>query len=1282
MRTDKIKKFLQIIITGFCTLLIFVLFLIILASSRPAEKLINSFIIKKLESSLGYSVSSCDLETNIVSRLQVKEVILLYPDSSIFLKLGYGRADYILPEILINGFSLRSLYLESLNLNIKKDSIKKTLLPGSSLQDQKNNDRDTTSLHLFVKNINIQNSFISFQDQTIPLKGRFRGIDFNGHLKKNMNYLFQFSSDSGSVVHQKKKIYLDQTSIQGIIGNDYWEINNLNSKCAGLLLTGNLKGKQSIPTQGTFTLKGPINFLSDIFCSTIDSVLIPVSGTLYAQVQIESEILKPKYKTCVTIKNLKLGKLPDFNTSFQGTYKNSLISLKELKITTAESQISGQGTVKIDSLLNHHLTLSYKNLFLSDLLKILPQKFKGITGIINGSIVSSGPIRSLKNLNIISNIELTEIQHQNKIIPDLTTKLSLHSGFASLILDQEENRLRSQWQITEDEIRGEYSLHLPHLESSAELLKISGLKGSVTTEGRITNLLHDPFIISEIQGKAIKYHTFLLDSLAASIIYRNKELSLKNSLILCKNKLICEARAQYELHSSKGNLDITFTEKNSDKKIYDSIPSDHRIVYTADSVLVGTISGKFQKDKNQTWQLKTEGKKLQLDKIFSMYKKKHDLKGTLGFQLSLSSDNYNPSAILNFQVDSLGIERTLIDSLQGTIELKNNQLALIPLRIYSGGNESRTEAFCELTKSQTGKYTLTPESNIWGQTKGREIDLQFIPPLFGLNTQVSGISNFELQWKGTWKKPSLKGFLHIQNGTMKIHSDAEKIHSLEANISLADSLVLVNRISGKINDIPFLIQGQIANSAKSKFQTNMHLSTDGREVLTLNGLRTTDSLKVQAKINNMPFSLFKNIAPGIEQMEGQLKGQIYALGSSENPNLRGDLKAINIKFQPDFLNVPLTNGIIHISFNNNKIILDSLLFTINKGNIRATGMSTISGKNLIDLKTEFNVNQVTLKYPQKFKLNIQSIQINLKKSQNNFIIAGDVILGRSTLLWDIGPKNLISFFNKVEKPHPSPSGFFQKTQLNLKIRGSNNLLVNNNIARLRLHPELTFIGTLANPNITGRITAEEGYILYFDRKFNIQKGILDFIDPYQINPLVDIQAQADLKNYQTLSNQTYQITLNIQGPLEKAALNLTSNPPLEKSDIITVLTVGATRKELMGKDETGKPSITNVLEDRLGLISSSQVSGFASRQIGDLIGLKEMSVEGNLFKFGKSWGPRLVASKTITDRMEISYSTRVGHSNEQSIRLDYRLLKNLSLQGLTDQQGQSGIDLKFHWKFK
>jgi autotransporter translocation and assembly factor TamB len=161
------------------------------------------------------------------------------------------------------------------------------------------------------------------------------------------------------------------------------------------------------------------------------------------------------------------------------------------------------------------------------------------------------------------------------------------------------------------------------------------------------------------------------------------------------------------------------------------------------------------------------------------------------------------------------------------------------------------------------------------------------------------------------------------------------------------------------------------------------------------------------------------------------------------------------------------------------------------------------------------------------------------------------------------------------------------------------------------------------------------------------------------------------------------VWIKINGPLDEAIVELTSEPPLERSDIIALLTVGATRDQIMGKYESGKEmTLSSILRERASELSGRQISGYAARKVGGLLGLDEITIEGNLFRFGKTWGPQLLASKKLNSRMELSYTTTAGSSNEQNIRLDYKLSNHFSIEGETDQKGQSGIDLKYRLKFK
>ena len=165
-----------------------------------------------------------------------------------------------------------------------------------------------------------------------------------------------------------------------------------------------------------------------------------------------------------------------------------------------------------------------------------------------------------------------------------------------------------------------------------------------------------------------------------------------------------------------------------------------------------------------------------------------------------------------------------------------------------------------------------------------------------------------------------------------------------------------------------------------------------------------------------------------------------------------------------------------------------------------------------------------------------------------------------------------------------------------------------------------------------------------------------------------------------LEKVPYEITFTVNGYLDQATFHLSSQPTLDQPNILSLLTLGATRETLTGGKDTGI-ELADALQDRLKVLSSRKISQYTAGRVGALLGLETVSIEGDLFNT-KGTGPQLVASRKLSPKMSITYSTKVGYINEQSIRLNYHLSKFFSLEGQTDQEGKAGIDFKYRIQFK
>ena len=82
-------------------------------------------------------------------------------------------------------------------------------------------------------------------------------------------------------------------------------------------------------------------------------------------------------------------------------------------------------------------------------------------------------------------------------------------------------------------------------------------------------------------------------------------------------------------------------------------------------------------------------------------------------------------------------------------------------------------------------------------------------------------------------------------------------------------------------------------------------------------------------------------------------------------------------------------------------------------------------------------------------------------------------------------------------------------------------------------------------------------------------------------------------------------------------------------------------------------------------------------------GLDRFQIDPYLTSSGASTGPRLTIGKSLlSERFYVTYSSNLGTSEDQFIRLEYIFNKNLSVVGEKDEQGNLGADIKYRLEFK
>ncbi|HAJ62685.1 MAG TPA: hypothetical protein DCP31_28475, partial [Cyanobacteria bacterium UBA8543] len=291
---------------------------------------------------------------------------------------------------------------------------------------------------------------------------------------------------------------------------------------------------------------------------------------------------------------------------------------------------------------------------------------------------------------------------------------------------------------------------------------------------------------------------------------------------------------------------------------------------------------------------------------------------------------------------------------------------------------------------------------------------------------------------------------------------------------------------------------------------------------------------------------------------------------------------------------------------------------------------------------------------------------------------------------------------KGENGSSSPIGF---NDLKLTL-GPGIQLTRPPIAQFLADGTLTINGSLDNLRPQGTIRVERGQVNLFTTQFRLDRSYENtavFTPNRGLDPVLDVRLQASVTEstqrrlptdplsaeisdaptpfFGTV--QTVRIQAKVQGPveelLEAESLELTSNPPRSKTEIVALLG-GSFVETLGGADST------------LGLVNlaGSALLGNVQNVIGDALGLSEFRVFPTIItgssnnrrqQRSSSLGLSAEAGVDISRNFAVSVLKELTTDDPFQYSLRYRLNDKTLLRGFTDFSGNSGAIVEYETRF-
>jgi translocation and assembly module TamB len=471
------------------------------------------------------------------------------------------------------------------------------------------------------------------------------------------------------------------------------------------------------------------------------------------------------------------------------------------------------------------------------------------------------------------------------------------------------------------------------------------------------------------------------------------------------------------------------------------------------------------------------------------------------------------------------------------------------------------------------------------------------------------------------------------------------------------------------NDGPvvFTSQGRAVNVESARFLApDTRLSVAG--TFSLAQQRPWD-LRVNGNVNLAGLRAFSPdiLASGVATLQATVRGELA------DPQVLGSMELRNAS-----LNVEgIPNGLDKV---NGRVLLDRRRATIEDrltaesggGGLSLSGFVEYSGEETFYRLTA-QANRVRIRYPEGVST-VADANLNLTGSSERSLLSGSVTVLRSgfTPRTDLG--SLLAESSRAQPAPTEPNRFLTNMQLDVKVRTSSDTQFTTSVTSdLQADANLNLRGTGASPAVMGRISVSQGDINFFGNKYTIRRGEINFYNPTRIEPTLDMDLETRVRGIAVI--------VNFSGPVDRLNVSYRSDPPMQSSEIIALLTVGRSpTTSTVGTSQSYASG--SFLESGANSLLGSAISAPISSQLQRFFGVSRVKIDPLITGLEGTPQARLTIEQQVSRDVTLTYVTNLNRSQQQVVRLEWNLSREWSLIALRDENGSFGVDFQFRKQVK
>lgn len=587
---------------------------------------------------------------------------------------------------------------------------------------------------------------------------------------------------------------------------------------------------------------------------------------------------------------------------------------------------------------------------------------------------------------------------------------------------------------------------------------------------------------------------------------------------------------------------------------------------------------------------------------------------------------------------------------------------------------------------QVRKDFLATQVSLFGDRVQGDIQIPF-----GQNRRPLAIKITTKEWNyshllGLVGGANLLGeYESVLTSKVDLHSESGNIFKSTGQISI-DRLELKRGTLSLANPVPMKItmkEGVVNIQDLRLVGPNADFSIRGHD---FTAERLNMDLNLQADMR-----LFQIFLPFLEDLGGAISVSTKMTGAWNKPLILGNLNSRNVFLKIKGLPHPIERLNTEVVFSQSRILISSIRGVMAGGTLSGDGGILINGIRDLPTSIRLRLDGVTFNIPDKVRSS-GNADLLFSGRWFPFTLSGTYYIASALMEKEFteGSGGVTGVRQSQYLPKFIRESQFEPLVLDLQLIMEKNIVIKNSLLDGSVSGNLQVKGPPGNPILLGRITTDRNTKLIFkDRVFIIQNGVIDFNDPDEINPNLYITAISRVNEYD--------VTVIAQGPSKNLTIRLSSVPPLPENDIISLIALGVITSSTDQSLQARQQQSEQVGAEIGGAVLAAPIN----RQI-EATGFN-VAVTQQYDSYRSVSVPKITLSRSLTEKVKISGSRPVGNSQSYDVRMEYQINNNYTAVGSFESRGSDntttglqdateattgaqenifGLDLEFRREFK